>query len=100
MGNVDIEIPAVVLVADSPFGLKVGFQDAFVPHRNPPNDAIHHHQISSAFCAADSYHLGWAVEIWLRSGVDSGAGTSDPDPMALDSPELGMNVELTAVLSV
>ena len=40
MGN---ETPVAVLVADFPFGVKVGFQDAFVPHRLPPNGMILHH---------------------------------------------------------
>lgn len=94
MGKVGIEMPAAVLVADFLFGVKVGFQVASVPHRLLPNDTILHHQKFSAFCAADNYQLGWAVNMCLRrNGVDTAA----PDPMALDSPELNMNVESTAV---
>lgn len=97
-----IGMPVAVLVANFPFGVKVGFQDAFALHRLPPNDTILHHQKSSAFCVADSYHPGWAVGMWLkRNGVDTGAGTCltppDLDPIALDSLELDMNVESTAV---
>lgn len=92
------EVPAAVLVADFPFGVP---QNALAPHHLPPNSVILHHQKSSVFCAADSYHPGWAVDVWLkRDGVDTRTGaclTPDPESMALDSLDLGMNAESTAV---
>ena len=94
----------MALVGNFPFGVKRGAsQEAFVPHRLPPNDTIllHQHQKSSAFCVVDSYHP--VADMWLRrDGVGTGAVAClmpDPDTMALDSPEgkLDMNVESIGV---